>query len=253
MSTKEDVARFLAEHGLLAVPQQSVTVGAPTAPMAPARRYFPPQRGGGGGAAFTGVAPGTYELGGGTLTVNGKGQVMGITPGTAEGAVELMVGPSDFRGPDYGYEPPGPGVESYVTDRNIGGVGFSAFRLSPLDTASARWSYTLPSTAPPGRYRIRVTLEYTDVAPAPSFAGLLGVAVLDSADDLSVPSFLPATDIQPQSVPLPPERMSVLEWEFENAAPKPFVACVLQKPTDPPVLGLIYFYQATLSFVGSIP
>jgi hypothetical protein len=164
--------------------------------------------------------------------------------------LELTVGPAGFRGPAFGYEPPGPGVESYVTDRTIGGVGFSAFRLSPVEPSSARWSYTLPLGAPAGRYGIRVTLEYTDVDPAPDFAGLLGIGLADPSDDLSALVFAPATDIQTQSVALPPERMSVLEWEFSNPGPKPFIACQLSKPSDPPFSGLIYLYEATLSFLG---
>lgn len=35
---------------------------------------------GSGGAAFTGVEAGTYELGGGSITINGRGQVTAITP-----------------------------------------------------------------------------------------------------------------------------------------------------------------------------
>jgi len=163
-----------------------------------------------------------------------------------------MVGPAGFRGPDFGYNlpPPPGGVESYIIDRNIGGIEFSAFRVSPGGPGSVQWSYTLPSGAPAGRYGIRLTLEYTDVDPAPSFAGLLSIGLADPADDLTALPFALATDVQVQSVALPPPRMSVLEWEFANAGPKPFVACVLTKPTDPPFSGIIYLYQATLNFLG---
>ncbi len=168
------------------------------------------------------------------------------------GGLQLMVGPSDFRGPGFGYNVPPPpgGVESYIVARDIGGVEFSAFRLSPAGPGAAQWSYTLPSGAPAGRYGIRLTLEYSDGDPAPSFAGLLAIGLADPADDLTALPLALATDVQVQSVALPPPRMSVLEWEFSNPTPKPFVACVLTKPDNPPFAGIIYLYQATLSFLG---
>jgi hypothetical protein len=171
----------------------------------------------------------------------------------SDAGIELMVGPSDFRGPDFGYNlpPPPVGVESYIADRSIGGVEFSAFRIAPVDPSSARWSYTLPSSAPAGSYGISLTLEYTDVEPAPSFAGLLGIGLAAQPDDLSSVVFSAATDVQVQSVGIDTgEALSVLEWRFDNPAGKPFVACVLTKPPNPPFAGIIYLYQATLSFLG---
>ena len=172
--------------------------------------------------------------------------------GNGDGDLQLMAGPSDFRGPDFGYEPQQPGVESFVTERSIGGVGFSAFRLSPVDPSSARWSYTLPRRGTPvGRYSITVTLEYSDVEPAPSFAGLLGIAQAEQPDDLGGLVFSPATDIQVQSVGIDTgEALSVLEWEFVSTG-NPFVACILTKPDGAEFPGIIYLYQATLRFLGA--
>jgi hypothetical protein len=99
-ATKEQVVAFLAEHGLVAAPaQQAVAVGA-AAPLpapvpggVPGRHplYAMLQRGsGGGGARFTGVTAGTYSIGGGTITVNGKGQIVSITPGGMPAVVDKM-------------------------------------------------------------------------------------------------------------------------------------------------------------------
>lgn len=78
--TKDEVARYLADRGLMVAPRhQSVTVGAAARPRMPA-----PSSGGGGGAAFTGVEAGTYQFGNGSITINGKGQVTAITPNTDE-------------------------------------------------------------------------------------------------------------------------------------------------------------------------
>lgn len=170
----------------------------------------------------------------------------------AGAGIEMMAGPPDFRGPDFGYEPPDPGVESYVTDRLINGVQFSAFRLSPVQPSSARWSYTLPrQDAPAGRYSVTLSLEYSDAEPAPSFAGLLGIAQVAQPEDLGVAAFVPATDIQVQSVGNDAgNALSVLEWGFVSTG-KPFVACILTKPADPPFGGILYLFQATLSYLGT--
>lgn len=177
----------------------------------------------------------------------------------SDAGIELMVGPFDFRGgSDYGFNPAlvapvAPPVEAYVTSRSIGTTEFNAFRMSPaIDPSRAQWSYTLPRrNTPAGAYSITLTLEYSDSEPAPSFAGLLAVGLADQPDDLSAVAFPVATDVQVQSVgndsgPL----LSVLEWQFDNPAGSPFVACVLTKPSNPPFAGIIYLYQATLSFLG---
>jgi len=47
--------------------------------------------GGGGGAIFTGIAPGVYNIGGGQITVNGRGQVIRIRDGGGGGDVRDLL------------------------------------------------------------------------------------------------------------------------------------------------------------------
>jgi hypothetical protein len=75
--TLEDIVRYLAAHNLVVVPRAS-----------PLPVRWPSS--GGGGAAFTGVRGGTYAFGGGSITINGKGQVTAITAGGAGGGLEVQ-------------------------------------------------------------------------------------------------------------------------------------------------------------------
>lgn len=78
-----------------------------------------PARSGGGGASFTGVRAGTYELGGGSITINGRGQITAIRSGSDDAQIfffpptPIVEPPSDAL-PPAPYTVPGGGV--YVTN-----------------------------------------------------------------------------------------------------------------------------------------
>jgi len=62
----------------------------------------------GGGAIFTGVREGTYQLVGGSITFNGKGQVIEIVPGDGGGGGGTgATGPTGPTGPQGATGPTG--------------------------------------------------------------------------------------------------------------------------------------------------
>lgn len=67
----DELIAELQRRGLVVVPRDSLE------PMRGSR--------GGGGAVFTGIQPGSYSVGGGSITVNSRGQVISIRPGGGGG------------------------------------------------------------------------------------------------------------------------------------------------------------------------
>ena len=182
-----------------------------------------------------------------------------LTTGST-GGIELTAGPSDFRGPDFGYTDPAgnlpPGVESGVVSRTIAGFPTSAFRLSPELDAQATWTYTLPRrNKPNGLYSLTLTIEWSD-DPAPSFMGRLGFGLADQGTDIAVGvGISSAGNVQTTAIGNAGGRiLSVLEWQIPNPqspdpTSKPFIFFVLTKPgVGGPIM---YLYEATLSYLGS--
>ncbi len=209
------------------------------------------------------VAPIVLSSAGQILTVfaTNAQNIWGIPLTVGSGAgIELMVGPSDFRGPDFGHvqgpgAAPPPGVESFVTNRTISGIDFNAFRLSPENDAQAVWSYTLPRrNKPNGTYSVTVTIEWAD-DPAPSFFGRLAFGLADQGTDIAVGVGLSsAGNVQTTAIGNGAGNiLSVLEWEFPDPqfpdpTSRPFLVCVLAKPGG--AGPIMYMYEATLSYRG---
>ena len=180
-----------------------------------------------------------------------------LTSGIGSG-LEVMVGPFDFRAPAYGFDPTkvapiAPPVESYVTERTIGLLDFSAFRITPdpgPPLPITTWSHTLPRrNSPVGTYSLTLTLEYSD-DPGTSFAGALEVGLANQPEAIDVLPFAPATDVQVVAAGTAAgAALSVLEWQFDNPLGKPFVAFKMTRPIAAP--GIVYLYQAVLSYRGS--